>query len=113
MNGAGIADAQLLELFPRFPGAVAGRDFEPGDQAQVNHLVVVRPVMAVNEHFMSAGGERDEVLVLDGQPAAIGHMDDKRAKGAGVDQFSNRVRLHVANHVRGSGPSKRKARRKS
>ena len=101
---------QAASLLPPSPRAIAECDFEPADGPQVDDFVIVGPVVAVNDHFVPAGCECDEVFVFDGQPAAIGHVDYKRAKGAGVHQLSNLVGLHAANHAPRAISSKGKGR---
>ncbi len=107
------AEMACLLLLPRSPDAVARGNLEPGNQSEIHDLVVVRSVVAVNEHFAPAWGQGDEVLMLDGKSAAIGHVNHKRAKGAGMHQFSNRIRLHAANLVATPGARKRKGRKRA
>src|SRR5258705_2965774 len=51
--------------------------------------------MAINKHFTPAWSQRDEILVLHEQTAAVRHVDCKWAKRVGMKQFSNFVRFHA------------------
>lgn len=70
----------------RLAGAVPGRDLEASHQQDVHHLVIIRLVMTVNEHLTPARSQGNGVFVLNHEPAAVGHVDHKRAKRSYVQQ---------------------------
>ena len=77
-----------------FPDAVARRHLMARDQQDVDPLVIIGLVMAVDQHFAPARGQRDEIFVLDQQPSAVSHMDEKGAEGLGVKQPPDFIRFH-------------------
>ena len=82
-------------LLARLPRSVARREFKTRDQQNVHDLVIVGPVVAVNEHLAPAGGQGDVILMFHEQPATVSHMNDKRPKGAIVKQLPNLVCFHA------------------
>jgi hypothetical protein len=73
------------------------RDFEARDQRDIDDLVIVGFVMAINEHFATAGGHGDIILVLYKQTTPISHMSDKWAKWSIVKQLPDFIGLHTSN----------------
>jgi len=92
------------------PRAIARRHFKARDQESVHNLVIIGPVMAVNQDFAPARGQRDEIFVLDQQTAAVSHMDEKGAEGLDMKQPPDFIRFHTPHHNQKPNPRKRRRR---
>ena len=82
-------------LLPHFLHAVAGCDFQTGHKHDVNDLVIIRLIVAVNEQFAPAGSQSDAIFMLHEQPTAVSNVNQKRTEGLYMKQSSNFVSFHL------------------
>jgi hypothetical protein len=83
-------------LFAGLFRSIARRDLKPRNQHKFQDLIIIRPVMTINDHHPPAGGQGGIVLVFDQQATPIRHMDNERVKRTLVKQSPNLVGFHLA-----------------
>ena len=70
------------------------RHFKTSDQHEINHVIIIRFISAVEKHFAAAGGQRNVVFMLDQEPSSVSAVHKKRAERLSMKQFSNFIGLH-------------------
>ena len=82
----------------RFGRAVFGQYLQAGHEHDIDHLIIA--VGLINDHLPPCRGEGGEIFMFDGNPTAVGDMDQKRAKRLRVQEFANFFDLHLGNSNR-------------